>query len=89
MFEDTPADTLVDVLTVEEMLLYTAQLKRPLREDHASKCAAVDRLIHDLGLEGCRNTLIGNSMNRGISGGQARCHQVSHLTFSSTESLMT
>ncbi|CAL8464553.1 g4088 [Coccomyxa elongata] len=67
-------DTLVDVLTVEEMLLYTAQLKRPLREDHASKSAAVDTLIHDLGLEGCRNTLIGNSMNRGISGGQACCH---------------
>lgn len=71
---NTHADTLVDVLTVEEMLLYTAQLKRPLREDHASKSAAVDALIHDLGLEGCRNTLIGNSMNRGISGGQVCCH---------------
>lgn len=64
------ADTLVDVLTVEEMLMYTAELKRPVQEQRASKKAAVDALIDDLGLETCRNVRIGNSMNRGISGGQ-------------------
>ena len=64
------ADTLVDVLTVEEMLMYTAELKRPLRERTASKRRAVDALIEDLNLSGCRATRIGNSMHRGISGGQ-------------------
>jgi len=64
------ADTLVDVLTVEEMLMYTAELKRPIKEQKSSKKAAVDGLIDDLGLDGCRNVKIGNSMNRGISGGQ-------------------
>ena len=64
------ADTLVDVLTVEEMLMYTAELKRPVSEKHSSKKAAVDALIKDLGLGTCRNVRIGNSMARGISGGQ-------------------
>ncbi len=66
------ADTLVDVLTVEEMLMYTAELKRPVKESKSSKKAAVDGLIDDLGLEACKNVRIGNSMNRGISGGQVR-----------------
>ena len=69
------ADTLVDVLTVEEMLMYTAELKRPVKEQHGSKKAAVDALINDLGLETCRNVRIGNSMARGISGGQVGTEQ--------------
>ena len=66
------ADTLVDVLTVEEMLMYTAELKRPIKEPKSSKKAAVDGLIDDLVLDGCRDVKIGNSMNRGISGGQVK-----------------
>ena len=50
--------------------MYTAELKRPVKEQHSSKKAAVDALINDLGLETCRNVRIGNSMARGISGGQ-------------------
>jgi ABC-type multidrug transport system ATPase subunit len=65
------ADTLVDNLTVYEMLLYTAELKRPLKESSASKREAVDMLIEDLNLGACRSTRIGNRMHRGISGGQA------------------
>ena len=64
------ADTLVDVLTVEEMLLYTAELKRPLRESSASKKHAVNSLVQDLNLSGCRATRIGNSLQPGILGGQ-------------------
>lgn len=52
--------------------MYTAELKRPVKEAKSSKKAAVDGLIDDLGLEACRNIRIGNSMNRGISGGQVR-----------------
>ena len=57
---------------MEEMLLYTAELKRPLGESTASKREAVDMLIEDLNLGACRRTRIGNSLHRGISGGQAR-----------------
>ncbi len=52
--------------------MYTAELKRPVKESKSSKKAAVDGLIDDLGLEACRNVRIGNSMARGISGGQVR-----------------
>jgi hypothetical protein len=41
-----PADTLLDILTVEEMLLYTAELKRPLTEPLESKKAAVEDLLN-------------------------------------------
>lgn len=65
-------DTLLDVLTVEEMLLYTAELKRPLSEPWAEKKSAVDELLKVLALEPCRHVKIGNPLNRGISGGQAK-----------------
>ncbi|PNW87919.1 hypothetical protein CHLRE_01g007000v5 [Chlamydomonas reinhardtii] len=65
-------DTLVDSLTVYEMLLYTAELKRPLSEPLASKKEAVDRLIGRLALEKCRDVRIGSPLKRGISGGQAK-----------------
>ena len=61
----------VDVLTVEEMLLYTAELKRPPEEPFEHKKAAVSRLVTKLGLERCAATKIGNPLQRGISGGQA------------------
>jgi ABC-type multidrug transport system ATPase subunit len=47
-------DTLVDALTVSEMLLYTAQLKRSIKEGFAAKKEAVEHLIKKLGLESCR-----------------------------------
>ena len=64
------ADTLVDTLTVMEMLLYTAELKRPVDEKLHVKMARANELILLLGLTGCKDTRIGNSMMRGISGGQ-------------------
>ncbi|GLC42438.1 hypothetical protein PLESTF_000812600 [Pleodorina starrii] len=65
-------DTLVDTLTVYEMLLYTAELKRPLSEPLASKREAVEALISRLALEKCRDVRIGSPLKRGISGGQAK-----------------
>ncbi|GIL50638.1 hypothetical protein Vafri_6770 [Volvox africanus] len=65
-------DTLVDTLTVYEMLLYTAELKRPLSEPLASKKEAVESLIARLALENCRDVRIGTPLKRGISGGQAK-----------------
>ena len=65
-------DTLVDTLTVAEMLMYTAELKRPGSEPYANKCEEVDYLVMSLGLERCRSVVIGNPLSRGISGGQAK-----------------
>jgi hypothetical protein len=50
------ADTLVDLLTVYEMLLYTAELKLPLGTDYK---AAVEGVLAALSLQHCRDTRIG------------------------------
>lgn len=47
-------DTLLGDLSVREMLLYTAELKRPREEALASKREAVDQLLAKLALDGCR-----------------------------------
>jgi hypothetical protein len=65
-------DTLLPILTVAEMLLYTAEMKRPVAEPLESKKAAVDDLLDRLALTACRDVKIGDPMNKGISGGQAK-----------------
>uniref|UniRef100_A0A7S3VTN2 ABC transporter domain-containing protein n=1 Tax=Dunaliella tertiolecta TaxID=3047 RepID=A0A7S3VTN2_DUNTE len=65
-------DTLIGMLTVKEMLLYTAEMKRPISEPYASKAAAVDDVLDKLALISCKDTLIGTAMVKGISGGQAK-----------------
>ncbi|KAK9867775.1 hypothetical protein WJX84_007302 [Apatococcus fuscideae] len=65
-------DTLVDNLTVREMLMYTAELKLPMSQSLAEKRARVTSIIELLALLPCQNRRIGNAMQRGISGGQAK-----------------
>ncbi len=65
-------DTLLPILTVEEMLRYTADLKRSMSEEAARKMMAVKELIRVLGLESCKDVLIGSELSKGISGGQAK-----------------
>lgn len=65
-------DTLVPILTVEEMLLYTADLKLERTTPKEEKQDAVERVIDELGLETCRRVVIGDATQRGISGGQAK-----------------
>ena len=61
-------DTLLDNLTVYEMLAYTAELKNPMKEPFERKRAKVEMVIQQLGLNGCRGVRIGNPLARGISG---------------------
>lgn len=44
-------DTLLGTLTVEEMLMYTAELKCPMSEPRADKKERVEALLMDLGLD--------------------------------------
>ena len=66
-------DTLLDILTVREMLLYTAEMKRPVSEPMSTKEAIVDKYIDVLGLEVCKDTKIGNSLNRCCTGMPCTC----------------
>ena len=65
-------DTLVPILTVEEMLRYTAELKFEVTVPAEDKAKAVEHIIDTLALDTCRSTLIGSPSHRGISGGQAK-----------------
>ncbi|OEU17389.1 P-loop containing nucleoside triphosphate hydrolase protein [Fragilariopsis cylindrus CCMP1102] len=65
-------DTLVGELTVEQMLLYTAELKLSVKTTSEERVARVAEMIKMLNLESCRNTVIGSPLSRGISGGQAK-----------------
>ncbi len=69
------ADTLLDNLTVYEMLAYTAELKNPMKEPFEKKRAKVEMVIQQLGLNGCRGVRIGNPLARGISGEGAESHR--------------
>jgi ABC-type multidrug transport system ATPase subunit len=57
-------DTLLDILTVREMLLYTAELKLPVHIPLETKAVTVDTLIDKLGLSSCEHTRIGNALKR-------------------------
>ena len=46
-----PPDTLLGTATVAEMLMYTAELKCPIKEPRASKAARVEQLLDDLNLQ--------------------------------------
>ena len=64
-------DNLVEVLTVEQMLMYTAELKLPAltRAQQLERC---EEVISQLRLEECRKTVIGGELVTGISGGQKK-----------------
>jgi predicted ABC-type transport system involved in lysophospholipase L1 biosynthesis ATPase subunit len=65
-------DTLIGSLTVFDMLMYTAELKRPREESREKKVAIAEALMKRLGLTSCAHVLIGDPMTKGISGGQAK-----------------
>jgi ABC-type multidrug transport system ATPase subunit len=58
--------------TVEEYLHFNARLRLPRGTSAAAIAAAVAALLHAFGLERCAHSRIGDSMLRGISGGEKR-----------------
>ncbi|KAJ3116113.1 hypothetical protein HDU96_010407 [Phlyctochytrium bullatum] len=64
-------DDLLGVLTVRESIMYAAKLRMP-RESAESRRERVEHIISSLGLTKCANQIIGNPLQKGISGGQKR-----------------
>ena len=71
-------DLLHPVLTVYETLLYTARLRMPRAMSRQAKKDRVDAVIRKLGLDRCKNTIIGGGVAFGgfgrqrISGGEGK-----------------
>lgn len=67
-------DVLLASSTVRESIMFSALLKLPRTLAYAEKKAQVDRILSELDLLGCQDTLIGDELIgiKGISGGQKR-----------------
>ncbi|KAH7284855.1 hypothetical protein KP509_34G074000 [Ceratopteris richardii] len=74
----TQDDLLYTHLTVEETLKYAALLRLPADMTRTQKADRVDEIIQQLGLERCRNTIIGSAFVRGISGGERKRVCIGH-----------
>ncbi len=59
-------------LSVHETLTYSAFLRLPKRISKHDKAERVKKIINELGLSKCEKTWIGDSENRGISGGERK-----------------
>lgn len=68
----TQDDVLYPHLTVTETLLFTAMLRLPKSLTQDEKVSHVDRVVTELGLTKCQNSLIGGPLFRGISGGEKK-----------------
>ncbi|KAI3631410.1 hypothetical protein MIR68_010900 [Amoeboaphelidium protococcarum] len=64
-------DYLLPYLTVKETLFYSARLLVPGLE-RADYQQLVTQVMHELDLSECADTIIGDSLQRGVSGGQRR-----------------
>ncbi|CAH9087960.1 unnamed protein product [Cuscuta europaea] len=71
-------DILYPHLTVRETLIFCSLLKLPGPLTRREKTAVADSVIAELGLMKCENTIIGNSLVRGISGGERKRVSIAH-----------
>ena len=63
-------DILMAVFTPREALHFSANIRLTISpEERKNK---VEKLIRDLGLEKCSDTIIGNELIRGVSGGERK-----------------
>lgn len=65
-------DDMFAELTVEEQLRYAALLRLPASMAREKKLIRVQRVIQELGLNKVKNTMVGNTLVRGISGGERK-----------------
>jgi ABC-type multidrug transport system ATPase subunit len=65
-------DTLLSTLTVYEAVLYSALLRLPREMSHQAKVYRTLETMNELGILGIKNSRIGESGKRSISGGEKR-----------------
>jgi ABC-type multidrug transport system ATPase subunit len=68
----TQEDTLCPTATPREALDFSARLRLPPSVTHEERKRMVDEAIEVLRLERCADSMIGNEMIKGISGGEKR-----------------
>lgn len=72
-------DVLYPHLTVRETLIFCALLRLPNSVSKQEKISVVEKVILELGLEKCEDTIVGNgSFIRGVSGGERKRVSIGH-----------
>lgn len=72
-------DVLFQHLTVKETLVYAAYLRLPRSEfTKAAKVQRAEDVLTELGLQKCKDTVIGGPFVRGISGGERKRVSIGH-----------
>jgi len=71
-------DLLYETLTVSETLNYAAALRLPRGMSAAARKARVEAVISALGINKCKDTIIGGFFRRGISGGERKRVSIGH-----------
>ena len=61
---------MVQTLTPKELLTFAAKMKTNMDEDAIDMI--VERILRRLGLQGCKNTMVGGFMRKGLSGGERK-----------------
>ncbi|CAM6106595.1 unnamed protein product [Calypogeia fissa] len=74
----TQDDILFPHLTVKETLVYAAMLRLPNSISMDGKIQRAEEIMFELGLDRCRDTIIGGPFLRGISGGERKRVCVGH-----------
>ncbi|CAM6101749.1 unnamed protein product [Calypogeia fissa] len=74
----TQDDTLFPHLTVKETIVYAAMLRLPSSISMDGKIQRAEEIMFELGLDRCRDTIIGGPFLRGISGGERKRVCVGH-----------
>lgn len=65
-------DLLLPTSTPREALLFSALLRLPRSSTREEKVKLVEKMLEDLGLTKCADTMVGSQLRRGISGGEKR-----------------
>ena len=65
-------DYISGTLTVRENLTFSANVRLPNDVSENERRARVTKIIIDLGLESCADTIVGTNLLRGISGGERK-----------------
>lgn len=71
-------DLLYETLTVYETLFYAAMLRLNRSMTKDEKIERVNSVINGLGLDKCKDTIIGGFFRRGISGGERKRTSIGH-----------
>ena len=69
VFQD---DVILSTMTVTEALYMSALLRLPKEITNEEKMNRVNEMITSLHLENCKNTIVGDSLSKGISGGERK-----------------